>query len=187
MDVRKRPVPEFRYNRDGGRRPPLRSGGGNSWQLWLGVTLDSTLSFDQHFKSVTKIASYHPFNSSSNEVLLVLLLLLLLLSLHSVSLLMDHGPLGRSTVHVSCRLTSSYPWLHWIIALPCLTVSSYLHFCQVWCLFTPDLLCFTANYLVWPALLQVTAVERRSCASGSTWRCLGLLTHILDPHILHIV
>ena len=29
-----------------------------------------------------------------------------------------------------------------------------------------DLLCFTANYPVWPALFRVTAVERKSCGSG---------------------
>ena len=48
------------------------------------------------------------------------------------------------------------------------------------------LLCFTANYLVWPALLQVTTAERRSCGSGAAWRCLGLLGRLLEPHTLHV-
>ena len=46
-----------------------------------------------------------------------------------------------------------------------------------------DLFCFTANYSVCPAFFQVTTVERRSCGSGSTWRCPGLLSHhLLGPH-----
>ena len=33
-----------------------------------------------------------------------------------------------------------------------------------------DVFCFTANYFMWPALFQVTALERRSLGSGTTWR-----------------
>ena len=53
-------------------------------------------------------------------------------------------------------------------------------------------LCFTADYLVCPALVQVTTVERRSCGSCSTWRPLGLLsrppgtTHISHYYIISI-
>ena len=49
-----------------------------------------------------------------------------------------------------------------------------------------DVFCFTANYRVWPALFQVTTVERRLCGSGTTWRFLHPLSRLLDPHTLHI-
>ena len=106
---------------------------------------------------------------------------------HSGSLLIDHGPLGPSTISGlllpwnTDRSGSSHPGLCWIIALLCFTISSYLYFCKSWCLSLS-----ITNYLVCPALLQVTMVDRRSCGSGTTWWCLVLLSCLLDPLTLHI-
>ena len=85
------------------------------------------------------------------------------------------GPLGPSSSPGSCCLTY---WRIWIVTpwapldhcSPYICISVKFYASSLWSL------CFTANYLVWPALFQVTTVERRSCGSGSTWRCLSLLS-----------
>ena len=104
---------------------------------------------------------------------------------HSGSLLMDHGPLGPSTISGlllpwnTDRSGSSHPGLCWIIALLCFIISSYQYFCNSWCLSLS-----ITYYLVCPALFQVTMVDRRSCGSDTTWWCLVQFSHLLDPHTL---
>ena len=56
---------------------------------------------------------------------------------------------------------------------------------KVSCLFTLISLS-TTNDFVWPALFQVTMVDRRSCGSDTTSWCLVLLSCLLDPYFLHI-
>ena len=58
--------------------------------------------------------------------------------------------------------------------------------CKRWCLFTL-MFCFTADHLVWPGVFQVTMADRRSLCSGTTWRCFGPPSRLMDPHILHIL
>ena len=80
------------------------------------------------------------------------------------------------------RYRLSHPGLHWIITLLCFTISSYLYFCKSWCLSLS-----ITNYLVWHALFQATGVDRSLCGSGTTWWCLVLRSHLLDPLTLHII
>ena len=106
---------------------------------------------------------------------------------HSGSLLMDHVPLGPSTISGlllpwnTDRSGSSHPGLCWIIALLCFTISSYLYLCKSSCLYL-----FITNYLVCPALFQVTMVDRRLCDSDTTWWFLVQHSRLLDPFTLHI-
>ena len=56
----------------------------------------------------------------------------------------------------------SHPGLCWIIAPLCFIISSYLYFCQI------------------------STVERRSCGSDTTWRCLILLSSPGATHFSYI-
>ena len=62
----------------------------------------------------------------------------------------DHPPLPAPAASHIEGYGSSYPGLHWTIALLCFTLLTFLHFCDIWHLFMLTFFCFTANYLVWP-------------------------------------
>ena len=95
---------------------------------------------------------------------------------------MDHGPIYQAPAasHIDGS-GSSYPGLHWIIALLCFTISSYLYFCQIWCVF---ILLFSFFLLL---VILCGLPSSRSPRWSGGWRCLGLLSHPLDPHTLHIL
>ena len=100
---------------------------------------------------------------------------------------MDHRPLRPSTFSGFLLPWNtdgsglSHHGLCWIITLLFFTISSYLYFCKSWCISLS-----ITNHLVWPALFQVTMVDRRSCGSDSTWWCLILLSRLLGTHTFHI-
>lgn len=64
---------------------------------------------------------------------------------------------------------STHPGICWIIALPCFTISLYLYSYKNLMPLHSDILCFTANYPVWPALVQVTAVGEEVMCSAIPW------------------
>ena len=79
---------------------------------------------------------------------------------------------------------SSYSGLHWINVLHCFTISLYLYFCKMWHLFT----------LIFSVLLLIIVCGLPSSRSpggeevvwtSTTWRCLGLLSRLLNPNSLH--
>ena len=96
------------------------------------------------------------------------------------------GPRAPGTIYLFQASAAMKYWriwiLRWIIALLCFTISSYLYFCKSWCLSLS-----ITNYVVWPALFQVTRVDRRSCDSGTTGWFLVLLSRLLDPIALRII
>ena len=62
-----------------------------------------------------------------------------------------------------------HTWAPLDLSLLCFTCSLYLYFYKVWRLITLRILYSDTNYLVCPALFQVTKVERMLCGSGTTW------------------
>ena len=108
-------------------------------------------------------------------------------------LIKDHGPLGPINLswlllpHILSNpghhtLGSAGSLLFYVSLSPI-----HLYFCKFLHLFTLISLC-NSNYLVWPALFLVTAVDRRFCGSGTSWRCLVLLSRrLLGAHALHIL
>ena len=96
---------------------------------------------------------------------------------------MDHGPLGPSTSPGSCWLTYWWTWIvtPWALLDHCSPLFHYLLISLFPIPLHSDVFYFTANYLVWPALFQVTVSERRSCGSGIIWWCLSPLSRLLDP------
>ena len=156
---------------------------GRCWSQWVPKVLDFTLTFT-HFSNLCVFCS-HKLQAVSLSTLSIASCSPPPLSppplFHSGSLLMDHGPLGPSTYSgllLPCSTDGSGlsdPGLCWIIALLCFTISSYLYFCNSWYLSLS-----ISNYLVWPALFQLTEVNRRFCGLATTWWCL-------DPLTLHII
>ena len=117
-------------------------------------------------------------------------LLLLFPLLRSFPFWWTPGPWEHFTSTAASHFDGSgltHPGLRWIIALPCCTISLYLYFYKSLIPLHSDVLCFTANYPVWPALVRVTAGGEEVMWLGvllgnsSAWSVI-----LLDPHDLHI-